>query len=72
MGASLGPFGRLEPMPTSYFLLEMNKLIPVLVKNFDIEFMSKGGAVDSRKSLAGRNRWFVKPEYLYAKITKRV
>ncbi|KAJ5231870.1 uncharacterized protein N7469_006458 [Penicillium citrinum] len=53
-------------------LLEMNKLIPVLVKNFDIEFMSKGGAVDSRKSLAGRNRWFVKPEYLYAKITKRV
>ena len=53
-------------------LLEMNKLIPVLVKSFDIEFLRRDGTVESGKSLAGRDRWFVKPEYLHAKITKRV
>jgi cytochrome P450 len=53
-------------------LLEMNKLIPVLVNGFNFEFLKKDGSVDTRRSLVGRDRWFVKPELLHARVFKRV
>lgn len=52
-------------------LLEMNKLIPILIRDYDIEFVTKDGEPERSKYMPARNRWFVKPDNLYARITRR-
>lgn len=52
-------------------LLEMNKLIPLMVRNYDFEFIAKDGSPETSKYLVGRNRWFVKPAYLHARVLRR-
>jgi cytochrome P450 len=52
-------------------LLEINKVVPVLVRDFDIEFVSKDGDPLKGDILPGKNRWFVKPEGLYARLKRR-
>lgn len=48
-------------------LLEMNKLIPVLVRDFDFE-LSQDNKVDGWKT---RTRWFVKPRDFKVVPTRR-
>lgn len=40
-------------------LLEINKLVPVLVRDFDIDFVTKDGGPLKADILPGKNRWFV-------------
>ncbi|KAI9925112.1 hypothetical protein ASPWEDRAFT_176383 [Aspergillus wentii DTO 134E9] len=47
-------------------LLEMSKLIPVLVRDFDMEFSD-----DIKASIGVKNRWFVKPTNFQARMIKR-
>ncbi|KAF3763002.1 cytochrome P450 [Cryphonectria parasitica EP155] len=52
-------------------LLEINKLIPVLVRNFDLSFCDKHGDPENRDYVPVRNKWFIKVPQLYARVTKR-
>jgi cytochrome P450 len=57
-------------------LLEINKLIPVLVRDYDFEFVAKDGSAETNGAetsqyLAAKNRWFVKPSHLHARVMKR-
>lgn len=52
-------------------LLEMNKLIPLLVRDFDIQFLKKDGSPETSRSLDGHNKWFVKPGELDVQLVKR-
>lgn len=52
-------------------LLEINKLIPLLVRDYDIRFVRPDGSVNTDKHLAGSNMFFVKPTYLHARISRR-
>ncbi|KAH8698790.1 cytochrome P450 [Talaromyces proteolyticus] len=52
-------------------LLEINKLIPLLVRDYDIQFVAPDGALNEDKVLAGKNIFFVRPQYLHARISKR-
>ncbi|CBF81681.1 protein CYP5080D1 [Aspergillus nidulans FGSC A4] len=45
-------------------LLEMGKLIPVLVRDYDFDIQGEG-------DLEARNRWFVKPVDFWIKVTKK-
>jgi cytochrome P450 len=52
-------------------LLEINKVIPLVVRDYDFEFIAKDGSLETSKYLAGRNRWFVKPAHLHARVLRR-
>ena len=47
-------------------LFEMNKLIPLLVRHYDIEIQQQDG-----KDMKARNMWFVKPIQFQATIRSR-
>ncbi|RAL17642.1 cytochrome P450 [Aspergillus homomorphus CBS 101889] len=46
-------------------LLEMNKLLPVVIRNYDVEILDKD------RSLQSCNRWFVKPVNFMVRVHKR-
>jgi cytochrome P450 len=53
-------------------LLEINKVIPVLVRDYDFIFLTEdGSSQETSKYIPAKNRWFVKPAYLQARIIKR-
>ncbi|RYP41574.1 hypothetical protein DL767_000916 [Monosporascus sp. MG133] len=52
-------------------LLEINKLIPVLVRDFDFSFLDKTGAPETRDYVTVTNDWFVKMPHLYARVVRR-
>ncbi|KAH6629948.1 putative cytochrome P450 pisatin demethylase [Chaetomium sp. MPI-SDFR-AT-0129] len=52
-------------------LLEINKVIPVLVRDYDVEFVNQDRKPTKDESLVGKNMFFVKPAYLHARIATR-
>lgn len=52
-------------------LLEMTRIIPILVKNFDFDFFDKDGRTASRDYMPTENKWFVKTPHFYARLKGR-
>jgi cytochrome P450 len=53
-------------------LLEINKAIPILVRDYDFEFLNGDGLSEEKsKYIPVKNRWFVKPVHLQVHVIKR-
>ncbi|RAL09965.1 cytochrome P450 [Aspergillus homomorphus CBS 101889] len=52
-------------------LLEINKLVPIILRDYDLEFAVRREPTQPGMQLPGRNRWFVKPEDLPVRVRKR-
>ncbi|KAI0127016.1 cytochrome P450 [Xylariales sp. AK1849] len=52
-------------------LLEINKVLPVLVRDFDFAFMDEQGQPETRGYVPVNNKWFIKVPHLYARVNKR-
>lgn len=64
-------FGSRTCIGKNVSLLEINKLVPVLARDFDFVFLNQHGAPERRGYVTVKNDWFVKMPHLYARITKR-
>ena len=52
-------------------LLEINKVVPILIRDYDFEFFAEDGSAETGQYLAGKCRLFVKPAHLYARVSRR-
>ncbi|KAK4208431.1 cytochrome P450 [Rhypophila decipiens] len=52
-------------------LLEINKIIPVLVRDFDFYFQDQHGNPETRDYITLKNKWFLKAPHLYARVVRR-
>lgn len=73
MEQSLIPFGlgSRTCIGKNVSLLEINKLIPVLVRDFDFSFLDEHGAPEKRDYLPVHNKWFIKLPDLNARVARR-
>ena len=52
-------------------LLEINKLLPVLVRDFEFSFLDKHGEPETRDYVPVKNKWFIKVPHLYSQVARR-
>lgn len=73
MEQSLIPFGlgSRTCIGKNVSLLEINKIMPVLVRDFDFHFLDQHGAPETRDYITLKNKWFIKAPYLHARVVRR-
>jgi cytochrome P450 len=52
-------------------LLEINKLLPILMRDFDFSFLGKNGKPEARDFVPVKNKWFIKVQHLYAWVIRK-
>ncbi|KAI0841395.1 cytochrome P450 [Hypoxylon sp. FL0890] len=73
MEQTLSPFGfgSRTCIGKNVSLLEINKIIPALAKDFDFSLMNEYGVPETRDYVPVTNDWFIKMPHLHAQVTKR-
>ncbi|KAK4168189.1 cytochrome P450 [Cladorrhinum sp. PSN259] len=73
MEQSLIPFGlgSRTCIGQNVSMLEITKVIPVLLRDFDFYFLDEHGASEKRDYIELENKWFMKAPHLHARIVKR-
>ncbi|KAH7303302.1 cytochrome P450 [Stachybotrys elegans] len=73
MEQSMMPFGlgSRTCIGKNISLLEINKIVPVLVRDFDFHFLDQHGAPETRDYITLKNQWFIKAPHLYARVVRR-
>jgi cytochrome P450 len=73
MEQNLTPFGlgSRTCIGKNISLLELNKVVPVLVRDFDFDFLGKDGSLETRNYLQVSNKWFIKLPHFRGRVLKR-
>ncbi|OTA56064.1 putative cytochrome P450 [Hypoxylon sp. EC38] len=73
MEQTLSPFGfgSRTCIGKNISLLEINKVIPALVRGFDFDLVNEYGVPETRDYVPVTNDWFIKMPHLHARVTKR-
>ncbi|KAI7784085.1 hypothetical protein LA080_010638 [Diaporthe eres] len=63
-------FGSRTCIGKNASLLEVNKLVPIIVRDYDLSFFDAKGNPECREQLDLDNKFFIKAPHLYAQVTR--